>query len=244
MTDGLKQSADIVTRFTSVTSATASAVLSRIGVRDAFMVGPVARVPGARVVGPAVTLQFMPKREDLIRGQGEEHTEKRTALWEVLKVSGAGDVIVTDARGDMRTGCFGEMLLTYFKVKGGAGVIVDGCIRDFPEVKDLGLPVWTRGFTPNYASQTGLFPWAFNVPVACGGVLVMPGDIVIADDDGATVVPIGLAEQVLQQTLEHQDWEAFSRKRLREGGDISKYYPLSDEGRQEFEVWRASQKKA
>ena len=119
MTLDPKQSEDIVARFASVTSATASAVLSRIGVRDAFMVGPIARVPGAKVVDPAVTLQFMPKREDLIRGQGEEHTEKQTALWEVLKAAGAGDVIVTDARGDMRTGCFGGMLLTYFKVKGG-----------------------------------------------------------------------------------------------------------------------------
>jgi regulator of RNase E activity RraA len=136
------------------------------------------------------------------------------------------------------------MLITYCKGRGGLGVVVDGCIRDWPKVRELGLPVWTCGVTPNYASQAGLYPWAYNVPIACGGVLVLPGDIIIADDDGAVLVPAGLALEVLQITLDHEDWEAFSRIKLAEGGALRTYYPLSAEGRAEYEVWRQAQQGA
>ena len=84
------------------------------------------------------------------------------------------------------------------------------------------------------SALTHLFPWACNVPVAVAGVLVMPGDIIIADDDGATVVPQQMAAVVAAATREHEDWETFSRMRLAEGGSLYKYYPLNDEGRQEY----------
>jgi regulator of RNase E activity RraA len=142
------------------------------------------------------------------------------------------------AFGDPYTGCLGEMLITYFKGRGGIGLVVDGMIRDWPHVREIGLPLWTRGFTPHYASQGTLFPWAYNVPIACSRVLVLPGDLIIADDDGAVLVPIRVAPQLLTQTLEHEDWEAFSRVRLAEGGSLWKYYPLSEEGRREYEEWR------
>src|SRR5262249_13590117 len=82
-----------------------------------------------------------------------------------------------------------------------------------------------------------------NVPVACGGVTVMPGDIVIADDDGAVVVPVALAPQLAQKASEHHEWEEFSRLKLSEGGDLRKYYPLSAEGRAEYEQWRKAQRR-
>lgn len=150
-----------------------------------------------------------------------------------------GDILAVQVFGDLYTGCMGEMLITYFKRRGGVGIVVDGCIRDWPRVQEIGVPVWTRGFTPNYASQTHLFPWAYNVPIACSSVLVLPGDIIIADDDGAVLVPAQLAPLVAQHTLEHEDWEVFSRMKLAEGGSLRKYYPLSDEGRREYEAWRA-----
>ena len=121
---------------------------------------------------------------------------------------------------------------------GGVGVVVDGCVRDWPHIQEIDLPLWTKGFTPNYASQTHLFPWAYNVPVAVSGVLVMPGDIIIADDDGAVVVPQQMAAKVGQITREHEDWESFSRIKLSEGGSLYKYYPLDEEGRKEYEAWR------
>ena len=91
----------------------------------------------------------------------------------------------------MKSGVFGEMMLTYFAGRGGVGAVIDGCIRDFPKAKQLELGLWIRGTTPNFHTQTGIFPFAVNVPIACGGRLVMPGDIIVADDDGAIVVPVG-----------------------------------------------------
>ncbi len=86
------------------------------------------------------------------------------------------------------------MMSTYFKGRGGAGMIIDGCLRDYPNLKKLDLPLWLRGWTPNFHTQTGLMPFAVNVPIACGGVTVMPRDIIVADDDGAVVLPMALAD--------------------------------------------------
>ena len=241
MNDQIRPSAELISSLGRVGSATATGTLSRLGIRDSYIQGPIARTPGAKIVGPAVTLQFLPKREDQTTGLGLGQTEQKSALWQVLEHVSPGDVIVVDARGELRTGCFGEMLLTYFRAQGGGGVVVDGCIRDYPQIRDFGLPLWTRGFTPNSAGQTNLWPWDFNVPIGCGGVLVLPGDIIIADDDGAVVVPIALAADVAKEAVEHEEWEEFSRLKLQEGGALRKYYPLSDEGRIEYDEWRLEQ---
>jgi regulator of RNase E activity RraA len=206
------------------------------------MRGPVAWTHGKTLVGPALTLQFMPKRED-IYGEDEYADPERQLHRHVLYHTQPGDIVVVDARGDMGSGVFGGMMLTYFKGKGGAGVVIDGCIRDFPQVKDLGLGLWIRGVTPNFHTQTNIIPFAVNVPIACGGVLVMPGDLIVADDDGAVVVPIKLAPELLKRASEHRDWEEFTRLRLSEGGELRKYYPLTDEARVEYEAWRAKQSK-
>jgi regulator of RNase E activity RraA len=229
---------DLIGKLHAVSSATASAILHKMGVRQTFIQGPIARQPGAKVVGPAVTLQFMPQREDIASSLLQEHAEKYSALWAVLETVQRGDVLVVQAYGDPHTGCLGEMLATYCKGRGGAGIVVDGCVRDWPKIREIGLPIWTTGVTPNYASQGSLFPWAHNVPIACSRVLVLPGDIIVADDDGAVLIPAQLAAPVLESTLEHEDWEAFSRIKLAEGGALSTYYPLSDEGWQEYQEWK------
>lgn len=224
----------------AIGSATASSELNKLGVRSAHIRGPVARTPGARIAGPALTLQFLPKREDLY--QVDEYAEPEKQLHRhVMYHTQPGDVIVVDARGDMASGVFGEMMLTYFAGRGGVGVVVDGCIRDFGEAKDLGVGLWLNGTTPNFHSQTDIFPHAVNVPVACGGTVVVPGDIIVADDDGAVVVPIALAPRLLEEASQHAEWEDFSRLRLSQGGDLRLYYPLSEAARPEYEAWRAAQ---
>ncbi len=227
----------------AVSSATASAVLHKMGIRQTFIEGPTSRTPGAKVIGSSITLQFMPQREDIASGIEQEYIERSSALWHVFDSVQPGDVLCVDAWGDPYTGCLGEMLVTYFKGKGGIGIVVDGYIRDYPKVEKIGVPMWTRGNTPNYASQTSLYPWAYNVPIACSRVLVIPGDIIIADDDGAVLVPLKVAPLMLQQTLDHEDWESFSRMRLAQGGSIWKYYPLSEEGKLEYEAFKASNPK-
>jgi regulator of RNase E activity RraA len=117
-------------------------------------------------------------------------------------------------------------------------VVVDGRVRDFGKVKGLGVGLWLRGTTPNFHSQTDIFPTAVNVPVACGNTVVMPGDIIVPGDDGAVVVPIKLAPALLAEASRHAEWEEFSRMRLSQGGDLREYYPLSERPRPEYERWR------
>lgn len=232
--------AHLVEGLKGVGSATASAELSKLGIRDAQIRGPVAMTTGASVVGPALTLQCMPRREDMI-GTDEYANTQRQLHRHVLYHTQPGDVVVVDARGDMGSGVFGEMMLTYFHGRGGVGVVVDGCIRDFALARTLGLGLWLRGVTPNFHTQTNIMPFAVNQPIACGDTLVMPGDIIVADDDGAVNVPVALAAQLIETAGEHADWEVFSRMKLAEGGDLRKYYPLRDDAREEYEAWRRSQ---
>ena len=131
-------------------------------------------------------------------------------------------------------------MLTYFQGKGGEGIIVDGVIRDFTHAKELDLGMWLKGVTPNYHTQVSIFPNAVNIPISCGGVLVNPGDIIIADDDGAVVVPITLAEQLAEIATGHTEWEVFARKKLSEGGELSEFYPRnawSEKTEQEYSAW-------
>jgi regulator of RNase E activity RraA len=227
----------LISAFDGVSAATCAGELKRLGVRNPFIQGPTAFTPGKRVVGPALTLQFMPKREDLY--PDDEYVDPERQLHRhALYNTQPGDVIVVDARGDLTSGVFGEMMLTYFMGKGGLGAVVDGCVRDWPEARDLDLAFWLRGVTPNFHTQTNIMPFAVNEPVACGGALVMPGDIIVADDDGAVVVPIALATELAGKASEHSEWEVFSREKLAAGGDLRRYYPLKDEARPEYEEWR------
>lgn len=231
---------ELVAGLARIGSATASGELSKLGVRSAHITGPVTHTPGVVAAGPALTLQFMPKREDLYSVDEYADPEKQLHR-HVLYHTQPGDFVVVDARGSMTSGVFGEMMLTYFAGRGGAGVVIDGCIRDFGHAKNLGVGLWLRGVTPNFHSQTDIFPTAVNVPVACGNTTVVPGDIIVADDDGAVVVPIALAPKLLETAGAHAEWEEFSRIRLSEGGDLRRYYPLSEAARPEYEEWRAQQ---
>ncbi len=233
---------ELVEKLAHIGSATTAGELHRLGIRDPHLHGPVAWTHGKTVVGPALTLQFMPKREDLY-GEAEYSDPERQLHRHVLYHTQPGDIVVVDARGDMASGVFGGMMLTYFKGKGGAGVVIDGCIRDWPQVQELDLGLWIRGVTPNYHTQTNIVPFAVNSPIACGAVLVMPGDLIVADDDGVVVVPIKLAPELLVRASQHREWEEFTRLRLLQGGELRKYYPLTDEARVEYEEWRKQQGK-
>jgi regulator of RNase E activity RraA len=230
--------AEHVAKLQAIGAATVSATLHDLGISDAFIQGPVAHSPGKSLAGPALTLQFMPKREDLY-GPGEYGDVEKQLHRHALYHAEAGDFIVVDARADMRSGVFGEMMLTYFKGRGGAGVVIDGCLRDLPYVKTLDLGLWIRGGTPNFHTQTAIMPFAVNVPVACGGVTVLPGDIIVADDDGACCCPVAYAERVIARAGEAHGWEEFSRLRLQEGGAMQRYYPLHEDARGEYEAWKA-----
>ncbi|OSQ36436.1 ribonuclease activity regulator RraA [Thalassospira mesophila] len=230
----------LVAALAEIGSATLGGEISKLGIRDAHIRGPVPFLTGKTIAGPALTLQFMPKREDVYNVDEYEDPEAqmhRHVLYQVEQ----GDVVVVDARADMSAGVFGEMMLTYMKGRGGAGLIVDGCIRDSRKARELDFPMWVRGATPNFHTQLDIFPYAVNVPVACGGRLVLPGDIIVADDDGAVVIPVQMGQAILDKAGAHAEWEDFSRLRLSQGGDLRKYYPLSADARHEYEEWRRNQ---
>jgi regulator of RNase E activity RraA len=222
-------------------SATVAGTLAKMGIRNPHFVGLRPFTMGKSVCGPAVTLQFMPKREDIHWGDEYSSAPERELHRTALVAAQAGDFCVVDARGNMSSCVFGEMMLTYFKGKGGLGVVIDGCIRDYPFVQQLDIGLWLKGTTPNYHTQTDVFPHAVNVPIACAGVFVQPGDLIVGDDDGAVVVPKALAEKVIHEAHTKHEWEGFTRMKLLEGGDLRKYYPLNDEARVEYEAWKKTQ---
>jgi|SaaInlStandDraft_1057018.scaffolds.fasta_scaffold21581_2 regulator of RNase E activity RraA len=225
-------------------AATISAELKHIaGIKDSFMMGPKSCALGKTIGGPAITLQFMPIREDYYQDAEEYQNVEEQLHRHALYLAQAGDVVVVDARGDLSSGVFGEMMLAYFHGKGGEGVVLDGCIRDSRIILESGLGIWSRGFTPNYHIQTGIFPFCVNDPISCGGRLVFPGDIIVADDDGAVVVPLKLIDVVLERAGGHKEWEEFSKLKLSEGGDLRKYYPLNEEAQKEYEAWNKNQVK-
>jgi regulator of RNase E activity RraA len=221
----------------AVGTATISSTLARMGVRNAHMQGPVTHNTGKVAAGPALTLQFMPQRGDLF--EDGEYVDPESQLHRhVLYHVQEGDFVVVDARGDMTSGVFGDMILTYCKGRGGSGVVIDGCIRDYPNVKKLDLSIWVNGVTPNYHVQTNIMPFAVNGPVACGDVTVIPGDIIVADDDVVVCVPVAMAEEVIEKASAHHDWEEYSKEMLLKGGSLKRYYPLHDDARGEYEEWR------
>ena len=228
---------DVVEKLLALGAATVAGTLGHMGISSPHMIGPVAWNPGKAIAGPALTLQFMPKREDLY-GEGEYTDPEKQLHRHVLYHVQPGDIVVVDARGEMSAGVFGDMMSTYFKGRGGAGMVIDGCLRDYPNLKKLDIPLWLRGWTPNFHTMTRLMPFAVNVPIACGGVTVIPGDIIVADDDGAVVVPVALAEKVIENAKSKHEWEDFSRMKLMQGAPLQRYYPLHPDARGEYEAWR------
>ena len=225
----------------AIGTATIAGTLSKEGIRNPHMVGLTPFNAGRAVAGQAVTLQFMPKREDIHWGDEYSHSPDRELHRIAIMQCKPGDIVVVDARGSMASGVFGEMMLTSFKAHGGEGIVIDGCIRDYPEVQKVDLGLWLRGVTPNYHTQTDIFPHAVNVPIACAGVFVVPGDIIVADDDGAVVVPFAMADDIAVKASQKAEWEVFSKMKLEEGGALDKYYPLTDEARVEYEAWLKEQ---
>ena len=229
---------EVLAALQDISTATLSTMMrSHFQILRHAMVGPVSLTPGLRAAGTAVTLRFLPRREDIVAGFEEEETEKRSALWDAIMTIGEGDVLVVDAGGNAQTGCLGEMLMTGVLARGGRGVIVDGCLRDTGPARKIGLPLFSRGATPCNAGFFEMYPWEHGRPIGCGNVLVLPGDIVVADDDGVVVVPPGIAADLVGLARAKEEREVFERMRIRETGDVRKYHPMNTEALAEYQAW-------
>jgi RraA family protein len=126
-------------------------------------------------------------------------------LHQALDMAQPGDVVICDAGGDMGTAIMGDIMGRYAASLGIAAIIIDGAIRDVTGLAALGLGVWARGATPAGPFKDG--PGEIGYPVSCGGLVVMPGDLIAADEDGVVVVPRADAEAVVAAAEAHSQKE-------------------------------------
>lgn len=142
---------------------------------------------------------------------------------DALSVAQEGDVIVVDAAGETETSIWGGLMAGLCQMKGVVGAVVDGAIRDTDEIRDQGFPIFAKAIVPRstHTPFSGrMEPIEINVPIQCAGVLVNPGDIVIGDEVGVTVVSLDSAREVLEAARKLAEAEERTRARIREGKTV------------------------
>jgi len=211
----------------------------RRGYRQQFLVGlaPLNRNAGS-FAGEAFTLRFIPSREDKdwdlgdLKKRGEDNMQ-----WEAVEAIGAGQVLMIDSRNDPRAASAGNMLLTRMMRKGVAAAVTDGAFRDGTEISQMPFPAYCRA---NTASTRPAFHRAVDMqlPIGCADVAVYPGDIVVGDADGVTVIPRHLAIEVAEAAYEQELREKFLFTKIDAGEPLWGNYPAGDATLAEFEVWK------
>ncbi len=219
----------------TVSTATLSVQIAKRGVRNTFLAGLKPTRPDLRLLGYAYTLRYVPVREDV----RDADTAPLNAQKSAIESIGPGEVLVIDARGEPGAGTIGDILTARALARGATGIITDGGVRDSPALARLEIPTYHQSA---HAAVLGLvhYPLESNVPIACAGVLVMPGDVIVGDAEGVIVVPAAMAEDVAWAALEQEEREEWALERVQAGESIRGVYPLSGEREAEFEAWRAA----
>ena len=174
----------LIARAAKLPAANIGDVMSRMQT----MRGPFLAYGGRKVVaGPAFT----------VRARSGDNL----MLHRAIDMAAPGDVIVVDGGGELGIAQTGELMMGHAARRGIAAVVIDGAIRDVAALRELALGVWARGATPSGPYKDG--PGEIGYPISCGGQVVMPGDIVMADEDGVVVIPAGDAASVLTAAEAH-----------------------------------------
>jgi 2-keto-4-pentenoate hydratase/2-oxohepta-3-ene-1,7-dioic acid hydratase in catechol pathway/regulator of RNase E activity RraA len=216
----------------SVAVATISAQLRKRGLPHMSIDGVHPAAPGSRLAGVAHTLRYLPLREDLFAKYGNGMNAQKRSIEELRP----GHVLVMDARRDDSAGTLGDILALRASRRGAAGIVTDGGIRDSATVARLGLPVFHGGAHPSVLGRRHV-PWDSGVPIACGGALVQPGDLIVGDDDGVVIVPPELAADLIADSREQERQERFITERVRAGESVDGLYPLGPRWREAYEQW-------
>lgn len=219
-----------------VSTATLTTCLFKRGFRNVYLqdVHPLA-ASQPPMVGPAFTLRMIPAREDLdVMGAyaDPEHPQRKA-----IETCPAGHVLVIDSRGDPRGASAGDILVTRLMVRGVAGIVTDGGFRDSPTISGLGFPAYHR----RPSAPTGpIFHHAADIglPIACGGVAVYPGDLLVGDGEGVVCIPAHLADEVAREAAEMTAYEEYVEERVKAGARLPGLYPASEASRAEFALWR------
>ena len=221
-----------------VTTATLTTILLKKGLRNVWIRGAMPLRPGQeRVVGPAFTFRFVPAREDLATPASWGSPISTRAAIEAMP---EGAFAVIDAMGVTDAGVFGDILCARMVKRGSVGMITDGVVRDLDGVLGSGLPVWCRGAAapPSVAALTFV---GWEETVGCGGVCVIPGDTIVADRDGAVVIPAAFLGAVLAEAPEQERMEGWIVEEVGRGEKLPGLYPMNETTRARYAAWKNSQ---
>jgi regulator of RNase E activity RraA len=226
---------DLATALAGVSTATVTTVLLKKGLRNVWMRGskPL-RDAQPRLVAEAFTLRFVPAREDLATPESwSSPRSTRGAIEDMPK----GCMAVVDAMGLTDAGIFGDILCGRMVKKGVAGLVTDGVVRDLAGVLGTGLPVWCQGAAAP-PSVAGLTFVNWQEPIGCGGVAVFPGDVIVADADGAVVIPQALVAEVTPLCVEQERLEGWIMSEVERGVPLPGLYPANAETKARYEAFK------
>lgn len=227
--------AAICARLSAVPTATLSSQLIKRGIRNCFVRGASRLVGATRICGPAFTLRFVAGREDLCP---PESYGWEKALPAAVDAAPTGSILVVSAEGHPAAGTFGDIFATSLKARGILGVVSDGAIRDLPGLCKVGLPFWGSGTTPP-PSIGGLAFAGWGDMIGCGGTAIVPGDFIVADEDGVVVVPAALATEVAEGGEAQEAFESWVLGQAVSGRPLVGLYPADEETLAAYEAWKS-----
>jgi 5-oxopent-3-ene-1,2,5-tricarboxylate decarboxylase/2-hydroxyhepta-2,4-diene-1,7-dioate isomerase len=218
-----------------VSTASACQLLVQQGWRNTYMQGLLPLEPlglGVRLVGRARTCRYLMRRGP--EGQHNPAAGRTSAEITLLESIEPGDFFCVDALGVPTAGIIGDILATRLKYRGTMAAIINGAVRDTPYLKGVGLPVFTGHAHPS-ASGRDVVAVDYDVPCNMAGVYLIPGDIILADDEGVLAMPLDLAEHVAAHGPAKERQEVWIRGKVEAGGSVHDYYPPNDEKAGEYE---------
>ena len=216
-----------------VSTASLTSELLKLGFRNTFMAGVRPLRPDTRLVGYAFTLRYIPAREDLdFQVEYDNWTNPQRVAVETI---GPDQVLVIDARGQTGAASLGHILCTRLMVRGAAGLVTDGALRDSPAIAELAFPSYAGGAHATTSSVLH-HPADFGLPIGCGGVMVQPGDVLVGDGEGVVVIPAGVAEDVAARCYQRDRLEAWLQRRVADGASIRGTYPPDEETLAEYDA--------
>jgi len=230
--------AELIRVLSGITTATLTTVLLKKGLRNVWMRGAMPlRADTPRLVGRAFTLRFVPTREDLATPASWGNPISTRAAIEAMP---AGCIAVVDALGVTDAGIFGDILCMRMRKRGVTALVTDGVVRDIAGVEATGLPIWCAG-TAAPASVTGLTFVGWQQPVGCGGVAVFPNDVIVADRDGAVLIPAALLDEVVAAAVEQERLETWIMGEVDAGAALPGLYPPNADNLARYESWKRGQ---
>jgi len=187
-------------------------------------------------IGPAYTVRYVPLRED--HAARASVVSPGSPLLGTMDQVPAGSVVIMDMGGDDSSGAIGDVIAARLKALGVVGVVADGGMRDGMAITAMQLPVWCRAVAAP-PSPRSLMAVGVQEVIGCGGVMVEPADVVVADGDGVVVIPRHLVEKVAHEGAEHEDIEIWIRGQIEKGAPLKGLYPPTEEV---FARWRKEKK--